>query len=492
VKEESVANEQSAQSRQRINKLLKDIRTKDYSIGDPNRVETAKSIFAGKLIELGGRRADIEALVQLARTAGRGTEEALGLATLIAEVASHHPDLAVKLWEDHHTKICTGSVAKAVAYWGLWLAHAQRPGKLIRAQQFRAAAGDVEDLLTDHEREAYHDLATIPKEPASMPIGSFAIPASESRGKDLSGWLHNNRSLTIGSFGSHFGDFATNDKHFVATAESSAQLAAMQVRQGLSKPANYLLQATPGSGKSHFVRQFAKRLLSADGFRDQYLERNLSAYSSIADAFQDIVLDVLLALAKHRPVLLFIDEVDTEIDGKHIFQKLIAPMNGDDFFFQGKLVSLAKQNLVVCHALSALPATLENKPKWPDFLSRIPSEHQFNLPSLEHPLERVFRALSSLIRHAERFSNYAGVSRISYQALLYLGLNAWASARELDQALEMGLLRLADPNAALELEHLVLDPSAVFQAEREQSIAIFGETDFHVEVRPRAKAAARP
>jgi len=110
-------------------------------------------------------------------------------------------------------------------------------------------------------------------------------------------------------------------------------------------------------------------------------------------------------------------------------------MDGDNFFFRGKLVSFAKQGLIVCYALSSSSATLVTKPKWPDFLSRIPMEHRFILPSLESPFERVFRALSGLIRHAERIKNYRGISRISQQALLYLGLTSWTSARELDQAL---------------------------------------------------------
>ncbi|MBT2321075.1 hypothetical protein J7E62_01715 [Variovorax paradoxus] len=170
----------------------------------------------------------------------------------------------------------------------------------------------------------------------------------------------------------------------------------------------------------------------------------------------------------HRDVVLFIDEVDTEIDGRSIFQKLIAPINGDKFFFQEKEVSFAKQNIVGFYALSSHRDFLEKKPKWPDFLSRIPTEHRFVLPKFDNPFERLFRVISMLNRGA------TSVTKVSVHALLYLALRDWSSAREMDQALELAKARLRDPSAVLDLQHVAscLDDVMKVDAKQNDSIAI--------------------
>lgn len=128
-----------------------------------------------------------------------------------------------------------------------------------------------------------------------------------------------------------------------------------RLQAGLSKPDNYLLIAKPGLGKSFFVRQFKDELKTAiegkmktaiEG-KINFLERNLSAYDSIDAAFEDIITDVLIALTGRELVFLFVDEVDTLLNGKSMLERLIAPMNGDPFFFHGKQVSFAEKPLVV-------------------------------------------------------------------------------------------------------------------------------------------------
>jgi hypothetical protein len=461
-----------------ITKLLKDIRTKDYTNSD--KAGTVASHYGGT-IDANGRRRDIEKLIRSAELSGRKTEEALGLATLICELASHKPETAIGLWNSE--LMGQQRVVTAIAYWGLWLAHAEL-GNAVLAHDFRVRAEALAEELSAEESDGYRELTQQPRASAAMAIpGTTHNP--QAAVKDLGHWLHGNRSLVIGEFGNNFGEFITDDSHFARTAEAQVRLVTAQLQQGLTKPAAYLLQADPGAGKSHFVREFSKKLLGVATFKTQFLERNLSAYPSIDGAFQDIVLDTLLALARHKPVVLFVDEVDTAIEERHFFQKLIAPMNGDDFFFQGKMVSFSKQNLVVCFALSAVRNALDGKPKWPDFLSRIPVEHQFSLPSLQSPIERVFRALTSLVRHAQKLTTYANISKVSYQTLLFLGFNPWQSARELDQAVEMGLLRAGDPNSPLLLQHVVLDASVVLQVETMQQVQIFGADASFIEVRPR-------
>jgi hypothetical protein len=467
----------------RIKELMNDIRTKDYVIRD-NGTQIKKSILTGTTIDGTSRLADIEKLVLTAREAGRRAEEEIGLAAFIAEISGLWPQAALDLWDKEKDRLSKHDVYKTMCYWGL--SHAlgglQRS---ISAAHFEAAAQNLLRGLSQEEAQECRKFANIiPHEISDWRAELQSYGALQS-------WLSKNRNLTIGSFGYEFGEFATNDKHFVSDAEERVRFVQQQVSWSLAKPANFLLEASPGLGKSHFVREFAKKLFgSKEDFNNGYLERNLSAYASIDEAFRDIVLDVLLALARHKPVVLFIDEVDTEIDGRHIFQKLIAPINGDLFFFLGKQLSFAKQNLVVCHALSSQRDKLKETPKWPDFLSRIPKEHRFVLPSLNSEFERVFRAMNSLIRHAKKSKEYREVSKISCQALLYLGHYPWESARELDQALEMALLRKADPNLPLDLEHVVTDAKSVLATERERGVAILGIDDFYVELRPRPKADA--
>src|ERR1700720_4584634 len=84
---------------------------------------------------------------------------------------------------------------------------------------------------------------------------------------------------------------------------------------------------------SFFVKEFKQELETTFGQPMEFLERNMSAYNNVEQTFADIVLDVMVASMTRRSTLLFIDEIDTELDEKNMFQRLIAPMNGDPFFF---------------------------------------------------------------------------------------------------------------------------------------------------------------
>lgn len=474
---------------QRIKDLLSSIRTSNYARRQSHTLEVRKSAFDRRALDVESRQFEIEQLVLLSREAGRSVDETVGLAALISEIARRSPDTALELWKNFSIKISSNNVLTAVAYRGLSDAYGEK-GNYVRSRHFSAAAEMLIDELGDSEVLLYRELAGLAHPENSVsPVGAD-LSSRATPGDALAAWLRMNRQLTIGMFGSHFGQFTTSDVSFVESAESLSRFTEILIAQRLSKPANYLLQASPGAGKSHFVRQFAARLLGEDA-SSQYLERNLSAYASIDQAFHDIVLDVLLAIARHKPVLLFVDEVDTEIGGQHIFQKLIAPMNGDDFFFQGKSLSFAKQNLVVCFALSATRDKLVDKPKWPDFLSRIPSSHQISLPSLDVPKERVVRALGALARKRQQAAGPASVTRVSFQALLYLGLNSWASARELDQAIDMALLRAVEPEGELLLEHFVQDVELILSAEQASGTRILGVEDFTLEVQAKPGSRSR-
>jgi hypothetical protein len=207
----------------------------------------------------------------------------------------------------------------------------------------------------------------------------------------------------------------------------------------------------------------------------------MSVYSSIDSAFVDIIIDVMIALTTHRPVLLFIDEVDTQIGDTNIFHRLIAPMNGDPFFFSQKQISFAKQNLVIFYALSSKIDEIKNAQKWPDFLSRIPSLHQITLPAFDSPFERIYRTISMLPQST------APVRLVQAAALAYIGMRNWASARELEHAVELAKARITESPRVLELTHIA--PS--WQDVEAVSGSIFGAPMNIIEVMDRNSAARR-
>ena len=182
-------------------------------------------------------------------------------------------------------------------------------------------------------------------------------------------------------------------------------------------------------------------------------------------------MDVLIALLSEDAVLLFVDEVDSQLDGKQIFQRLIAPINGDPFFFLQKQVSFSKQNLVVFYALSSKMEDNEGAHKWPDFLSRIPAEHQIQLPSFASPIERMYRAVSMLPRGS------LPIMKVEAAALLYVGLRDWTSSRELEQAIDLAKLRVGDTGAALELPHIAPSVEEVDWVAKQSGVDIYSAPD---------------
>jgi hypothetical protein len=269
----------------------------------------------------------------------------------------------------------------------------------------------------------------------------------------LDKWILAKTRISTDDLRPSFGDFISNDRNFYREVEANRDMLVRRLKARLSKPDNYLLLADPGSGKSFFVKQFRSELERAMresqvAYRIFYLERNLSAYRNIEEGFTDIVMDLIVPMMSRLDILLFIDEVDTELEGAHIFQRLIAPMNGDPFFFLQKQMSFEKQNLVVFFALSSKEEKIEEAKKWSDFRSRIPDAHRIHLPKFDDPIDRIYRAVSQLQRGA------FPVKHVQGSALLYIGLRAWRSSRELEQALELAKTRIHETPPVLELRHI--------------------------------------
>jgi hypothetical protein len=185
-------------------------------------------------------------------------------------------------------------------------------------------------------------------------------------------------------------------------------------------------------------------------------------------------MDLIVPLLSRQDVLLFVDEVDTQLNGHHIFQRLIAPMNGDPFFFLQKQLSFARHNLVVFYALSSPIEDIGKAPKWPDFLSRIPAAHQIRLPKFTSPIDRIYRAISLLPR------GHFPVKNVQAAALLYIGLREWKSSRELEQALELAKARISETPPVLALTHIETSHQDIEQISESTGIDIFGFDYGHV------------
>jgi hypothetical protein len=135
----------------------------------------------------------------------------------------------------------------------------------------------------------------------------------------LDKWILAKTRISTDDLRPSFGDFISNDRNFYREVEANRDMLVRRLKARLSKPDNYLLLADPGSGKSFFVKQFRSELERAMresqvAYRIFYLERNLSAYRNIEEGFTDIVMDLIVPMMSRLDILLFIDEVDTELD----------------------------------------------------------------------------------------------------------------------------------------------------------------------------------
>lgn len=225
-----------------------------------------------------------------------------------------------------------------------------------------------------------------------------------------------------------FGKYVTNDMRFVFAAKSLLSDTTAAIARGLHKPRNFLLLGDPGSGKSFFVGQFAECLGATRVFK------NISAYRTRDEAIRDILLDVITGLLARAPIAVFLDEADSLFEGQWLIPRLIAMINGEDFFFEGKSMSLGGQPALFFFAMSRPWEDLHDLPKAEDFLSRIPEHHRIALPTITSPIERVLRSLGVVRR-------LAAIKEVELSVLVYVAFQGWASTRELELFLTRAVSR---------------------------------------------------
>jgi hypothetical protein len=400
-------------------------------------------------------------VLRCARAVGTPAELESALADLASIVAQKNPDEAISLATEFHSLSITDDSLRAAVADTLHIAY-KSLGNAVRAERQRALAIR---LRQEHGKATGTAGATWQGLMAALRSSATPLAGNEKWAIELKQpideWLSQRTQISLADLAPSFGRFVSNDREFYRIATDRLQMLGRRLQSGLSKPDNYLLIAQPGLGKSFFVTEFKNQLNAKLGTEVIFLERNLSAYDSTDAAFRDIIMDVLIALITHNPVFLFIDEVDTLLDGKSMLEKLIAPMNGDSFFYRDKQISFSKQNLVVFFALSSDPDAMKTRQKWTDFLSRIPHAHRITLPQFKSPLDRIYRSVSKLP------DGKFGIRKVEAIALLYIALRNWTSVRELEQALELAKVRAhSEDSRVLELAHITVSPEDIEEVER--------------------------
>ena len=122
------------------------------------------------------------------------------------------------------------------------------------------------------------------------------------------------------------GDFVSNNTDLKVELESIKNIIGNYLsRTEKKRPLNILLSASPGSGKSFLLRQF-KGIFEKEDFKIEYKEFNLSTLISKVEIFQIFQFIQDCNEAKITPIV-FIDEVDTIINGEYVFPLLISAMS---------------------------------------------------------------------------------------------------------------------------------------------------------------------
>jgi hypothetical protein len=117
------------------------------------------------------------------------------------------------------------------------------------------------------------------------------------------------------------GDFITNNSDLAEELKATEKIIDAYYRKtNIKRPLNILLSASPGSGKSFLLKQFKEKL------HTDYIEFNLSTLISKEEVF-NIFRYIKDKNASGKIPIVFIDEVDTQINNEYIFPLLISAMS---------------------------------------------------------------------------------------------------------------------------------------------------------------------
>lgn len=152
------------------------------------------------------------------------------------------------------------------------------------------------------------------------------------------------------------------------------------------RPLNVIMQAEPGSGKSHFIKSIAKRM-ATDGV--SAVTFNMASLESVDDFVQPLE-EVRNVKVVDKIPLLFLDEFDSDLRNYSLLLPLL--WDGELSVGQrrlriGKVVTVlagsgAAISAVMKNAKGMRPETDENVGKLPDLLSRI-NGGELTIPNLD-------------------------------------------------------------------------------------------------------------
>lgn len=231
----------------------------------------------------------------------------------------------------------------------------------------------------------------------------------------------------------------------------------IKLKKSATKPICVFLAGTPGTGKSYFVKCFAKSMKCIE----QYPVTSLSGVSSanFYDAIEYHVEQVYNAKYndEQKVAIAFLDEIDTEGD-YFAFRFLMDAMTGsrtnDKGVTMGDFKSGTVENLVWFFAGSAgatrqefMSQIKEDERKVIDFFDRIHFDMQ--LPAVENPGQAILTLMSAI----DTFWGKNKPREISIKVLLAFACTRWTSTRSIMTICRVAAAhQKADTNETITLE----------------------------------------
>jgi ATPase family associated with various cellular activities (AAA) len=134
---------------------------------------------------------------------------------------------------------------------------------------------------------------------------------------------------------SAIGDFICKNDSFIDEIEDlKEKMINYSNKSHAVRPLNISVVANPGSGKSYLIKQITKSIVTSP--ETENIKLNASSITSLKDLIQ-VFLSVgeFITHGSKFPIL-FIDEVDSKIQGDYVYEKLLGLMADGEFYDDGK------------------------------------------------------------------------------------------------------------------------------------------------------------
>lgn len=202
---------------------------------------------------------------------------------------------------------------------------------------------------------------------------------------------------------------------------------------------NYLVWSRPGTGKTYFVRQIAKKL--GEGVR--FAECNAAIDG------QDEFKERLLETKSDRPVLALIDEIDSLVSADWVYDWLLPYLDSSNERGTTRVTMLSGST---GKSIEDFKARIMARPKGADVLSRIPAENEITIPLLTDP-DRVILALAAIVNAGTEGGKV--IDEVERMALYYIGMDRYLSdARRVSEFIKKSITRMPKLEQRLKYDYL--------------------------------------